>query len=1045
MQSSTYKRNSLFWAQLFLLVMAIGFQSGLIIGCPGGFPTEDGGAGGNGDGDGDAGSPDSGTPVPTDGGDHGDGDAGIPIDAGGNNPTDAGEPTDDAGEPTDDAGEPTDDAGEPTDDAGEPTDDAGEPSIDGGNPNDAGGPAGPVVDLDDSNMTLDAPGVPLLADGSATATVTVTLLDELEQPIPGIEVTLMANPADVLILGQPAPTLLDGTTTGTVASLSPGTFTISAMLGNQGALGTLTQTVEVQFTDECVTALDFFQQEIWGPVAGRCLGCHNAYGLYLEMTGGFGTFVLDFDGHPEAMQNNLDAFADMAFSDPPYVVGKPSLAQGYAHEGGLIIDPVEESGLYETFLHFAEGVRDGTFDPSCDEPSEDFFAGVDMRSNREVFIHGTFALTGRYPTDSELVDFDATAQDEASLDAALDLVLEEDTFYDRLREFYNDHLFMRGFRGGVKPASELRIPDYPYRYTFNDGTSAQLSGQFSCHGDASLGHGECCESTSPFTSDYCTKGFKVQNASVMEEPLKLIEYVVRNNLPFHEILTREHTMVNPFTSRMYAIDSNSLSPWDDPLDENEYQPASILFQPGVPLVFGQPGVPHAGILTTHTFVDKYDTTVTNLHRFRSRTIFDKFLGIDLLSLVSFSVDQFETFPENPTMDAQTCRVCHAVMDPVAGLFKNWSHAGQYRDRDWMVCGEDTGNPNYNQSLCVRPPGYRGEERPVDDEYRSLQWLGERLATDERFALSTIQVLVKGLVGDSPVLVPTDRNAFEYEAQLRAHLAQAAFFKNTQDRFINNGYNLKGSIKDVLKGPYFRAKGASAPDALLRDELLVGNVGRGRILPPEQLARKIRNVLGYPWKLANYDVNRAELLLSEYYFNLLYGGIDGVTLTDRVRYPFPIMQNVARRMANKFGCIAVPQDFAYTDLSQRRYFSFLDPDLEPEDGNGNAINETEYRKTLMRLHRVVFQREIEDSDPFITEAMDLLIAVWKDGKNRVQNNEEDENIPEFCQATKDFFDTSIVFGVDDNSRAPVIEDSNYVIRSWMAVLTFMLSDFEFLME
>ncbi len=83
------------------------------------------------------------------------------------------------------------------------------------------------VDAVNSTVTVNPPIV--MADGVASSTVTVTLLDAANQPMPGRTVSLASSRGALDMLTQPSnPTDVNGVTTGEIRSVTPGNAQVLA-------------------------------------------------------------------------------------------------------------------------------------------------------------------------------------------------------------------------------------------------------------------------------------------------------------------------------------------------------------------------------------------------------------------------------------------------------------------------------------------------------------------------------------------------------------------------------------------------------------------------------------------------------------------------------------------------------------------------------------------------------------------------------------------------------------------------------------------------
>ncbi len=455
-------------------------------------------------------------------------------------------------------------------------------------------------------------------------------------------------------------------------------------------------------------------------------------------------------------------------------------------------------------------------------------------------------------------------------------------------------------------------------------------------------------------------------------------------------------------------------------------------------------IPHSGVVTSHIFMNRYRTSPTNLNRHRVRTVYDMFLDVYVPGLVEFTVGQDEELPDNPTMDATSCRVCHAVMDPPAGAFRQWDSTGRWRlGRPWMICGQDEDNPAYDPTLCVWPSGYKDEVLPDEALDDSLGWLLDRIAADERFALATVQTLAKGLMGLDTLKVPKNAASPDYPAKLWAYKTQAQVFDQVVRGFIASDYRLKGAIKALIAGPYFRAWNVAqgAPEAQ-RAALLEAQVGGSKLLTPEQLHRRIAHVTGYPWRF-NDLYTQDDMLLAGTRLRVLYGGLDYASVTRRTREPFPVQTAAARRMANAMSCLAVPQDFAWNDTEARRFFGAVTPDMAPEDEAGAPTHTAAIRDTIRFLHYRILGERLDDDAPAVNETFQLFSTVWSEGLARVEAGSEQPVLAPRCRANRDWETRALID--DDPARTAVLRDDSYVIRAWMAVVSYLLSDYRFLFE
>ena len=187
--------------------------------------------------------------------------------------------------------------------------------------------------------------------------------------------------------------------------------------------------------------------------------------------------------------------------------------------------------------------------------------------------------------------------------------------------------------------------------------------------------------------------------------------MVENELPYSEILTADYVMANPEAAEAYGASTE----FGESASVHSFKPSEVLSyyrrdggyvveeDPVLGPRVANPGplstdYPHAGILNTKVFLQRYPTTPTNRNRARSRWTYYHFLGLDVEASAPRTTDPVALADtNNPTMRNPACTVCHAVLDPVAGAFQNYGDEGLYRDQ-WG--GMDALDRFYKES----PPG-----------------------------------------------------------------------------------------------------------------------------------------------------------------------------------------------------------------------------------------------------------------------------------------------------------------------------------------------------
>ena len=370
---------------------------------------------------------------------------------------------------------------------------------------------------------------------------------------------------------------------------------------------------------------------------------------------------------PDHEAKNLQTFQDFlaAVTDEgggSYVLNK---IQGVGHGGGVQVSPgTEDFANMQRFL----GLLGEEVEPAPLTP-ETLFDTVVMASPRKTLRRAALIFAGRIPTDEEYAAVEAG--DESVLRATIRGLMEGPQFHEFLIRASNDRLLTdRGAGIGGPSFVDLAREEYRLKAAAHASGDGRDWHKFRQWRDG---------------VDY----------GVTRAPLELIAHVVESDLPYTEILTADYVMANPMAAAAYGASTT----FSDPNDLFEFRPSEIVsyyrrgegFKEEYDSVIGahriiDPGplstdYPHAGILNTISFLQRYPTTATNRNRARARWTYYHFLGLDVEKSASRTTDPAALADtNNPTMHNPACTVCHSVLDPVAGAFQNYGDAGHYKDQ-----------------------------------------------------------------------------------------------------------------------------------------------------------------------------------------------------------------------------------------------------------------------------------------------------------------------------------------------------------------------------
>ncbi|MFW2387470.1 MAG: hypothetical protein ACN4G0_03985 [Polyangiales bacterium] len=684
-----------------------------------------------------------------------------------------------------------------------------------------------------------------------------------------------------------------------------------------------------------------------------------------------------------------------------------------------------------------------------DCPRSDGFANpyesqLELLTWSETLRKASLELTGKLPTAPQRSVTDTHGQ--LGLEASLAEMMRDPGFSERVIELYNDHFLTDKYLGRENAIELLDEEEWPNLRWFENR----------------------------FPDDDRTA--LMTNDSLAREPLELIAHVVRSERPFTQILTADYTMANTYSAfSMIGLPDVPVGLGDNP---EAFQEIYI------------PGIPHAGILTSSMFLNRFPTSDTNINRHRSRMAYWFFLDIDINQFGNRPVDASNDFGENPTLNNPDCTVCHTTMDPVAGLFMNWDESGEYSgEGEWF-------GPDY-----ILPPGFNGEALPDHRRTSALQWFAERIAQNPRFAQATVKTVFQGLTGQEilnittvvpnmgmggsggstgaggetgaggmggdvgmggaggtggdvgmggaggtggdagmggtggetppppPPPLPDPDPVIDPSvdpAVERAYNLQQAVLRTIQQRFIDSNYNFKVLVREIILSPYFRAKNAVPLTSDMEKEL--STFGTSRLLTPEHLNRKILATAGVRWRS---NPNREDYLRDQY--RIFYGGIDSDLVTQRVTEPNGVMASLAQRMAYEVACSAVPYDFS-KPAHQRLLFPDIDQSTSLSESSEQVL------EAVRHLHDQLLGEELAGSDEEIAATMVVLMETYNLGRQGLADETVSEQLAGPCRLNNDR-----LTGADLPDNRRINRDTEYSIRAWMAAVSYLLSDYRYLYE
>jgi hypothetical protein len=734
----------------------------------------------------------------------------------------------------------------------------------------------------------------------------------------------------------------------------------------------------------CTLADRFFEEQVWSRVAERaCLKCHSAKGDASESE-----FILsnprELTGRdPEWLDHNRQAFDRMARAK----AGDEwrllaKVTGGLDHGGGVVLKP--DSNGYRILERYVRRTNGLGVQPLPVDSASDYTA--------PSFFDGVTMLSPQRSLRRVTLSLagrlpsneERNAVAERGLDAIdpiLDRVMREDAFYTRLKEGFNDIFLTLG----IEDNAETILSYDHFEHTRNWTDKHDLS-----------------HIPEPDRQKARWALADVYRQALLREPLELIAYIVRNDRPFSELATADYIMVSPYTARGYGIFDEVRGNFKNIDDPFEYIPARLTAlkgRDGKTQESASGLYPHAGFLSMFHYLHRYPSTDTNRNRLRARMLYQHFLGIDIMQLAPRTTDASAVAAKYkvPTMEAADCVVCHKTIDPVAGIFQDYNNTG------------DLGPRNDGWYTDMFSAGFEGEDMPASQRWRAPQWLAERVVKDPRFPVAMVEHVYYLLMGRKVLQPPDDVDAPTFTARLRAYRAQRRMIEQVADRFVKEGFNLKAAFKVLVATEFYRADGLATVNVHPQRMAELDDIGIVRLVTPEQLERKLAAIFGKPWGRLNDELR------------ILYGGIDSQTVTERNADPSGAMGAIQRIMANDVACIHVARDFRL-EPAQRLLFPGIEPAVLP----GDPASDEKIHQAIVYLVNRLSGQELSAGHPEVERTFRLFTGIVADA--RAKGNFEPRETY-FCGGREEFR----------------LDDPNYTVRAWRAVVSYLLRQHDFLYE
>ena len=728
-----------------------------------------------------------------------------------------------------------------------------------------------------------------------------------------------------------------------------------------------------------------FAGTVWTNIIGpRCAGCHLQDG-FAQQVGA--KFYFPDRRQPAYMAANLAALRQFAVPDStglPYVLAKASAR--VAHQGGQVLDPNgAEFAAVRAFLQRTD-LTDGC-SPSV---SPEALAAVPMQTPAQVVRRAALQFAGRMPTAAEV-----QMVTSGNLKGAVDNFLGDPHFATLVKRSYEDIFLVDAYNGA-------NVIGFLYDAFYGDG---------SWYDDTSLGH--------QVVEDY----------GLSHNAPELASYIVTQDRPYTEILTADYMLVNaPGACNLLGPGHNlqfttSCTVNNQPMNTcnaaafawNQIDECSE-FVPAKPT---RARFPQIGVLSDGALFTVYQSTPSNKNRHRAAMVMRTFLGVDPLSLGPRVAPNTAAPAESdtPTMTVPQCQVCHRLVDGVASSFQNWDQFMQMGELQGIYApGIGAYSGKYTDQFS---PRLNGTLMP-DNTQEPLSWLAAQIVADPRFAYTAVTTWYTIVTGQQPLPDPVSDDP-NFVSSLGMKLYQNQFFSDQAALLIKNNYSIKSFIQQLVASPWYQAGSAltSTPAGLLTQTRMFDTYTRRE---PEALNQTLEAVLGQPWYHPNgaqepaatpLQRNAQRYLLND--FRISYGGIDSLNTTTRNTDMSSVAAAVANFMAQDAPCQSVANDFVAPAASR-----LLFPYVELTTNLNTAAGMAAITSNIVYLHQRLLGETLLPNDPEIDATLELFSQVYA-------NHSVDTTLAASCRSSA------------------AQDDSTHTVHAWMAVLTYLLSDVDFLYQ
>lgn len=419
------------------------------------------------------------------------------------------------------------------------------------------------------------------------------------------------------------------------------------------------------------------------------------------------------------------------------------------------------------------------------------------------------------------------------------------------------------------------------------------------------------------------------NTSLIEAAPRLVEHVVLNNKPYHEIVTASYTMANEIVATVWGL------------------PYDVQGKGGWKVTKYPKEQPTAGVLSDGFMFTRHASTSANRNRGRAQQVARIFLCVDYANRALDLKEKIDLSDEQKVRSAvrknPTCNSCHQTLDPLASFFASHyplrlpEQESSYPLRQYA--------PEFKDFFRTAKPAFFG--KPGE----TIADLGKMIAKDPRFHHCMTKRFYAYLLDIDVEQVPRER--VEYYARV----------------FEESGFKAKELVKAIVLSDDFQARQV-APD---ENNQVAKEVVGFRRAKPYHLDSMYHDLTGFRWEtFIQYDYNgvigKVNLLTDSFFgYKLLGGGSDGYDVWKSMTTVNSTTILLLRAIAERAAPFVVSNDLQEKDHNKRRLLREVE---------STTKDEAAIRKQLASLHLRLFGAKHPPGSLAITNSWKLFQKVFQ---------------------------------------------------------------------